>query len=395
MSHTYDVEIGYTGDGTTTDYLIPFNFIDNESIHVKIDGTTRASSGFQINGTTLTLGSSLVTAADGKAIVIYRDTPIDKTKVVFQVGASIRAQDLNANDRQFLHAIQENESNAGTTADLAIGQKNHINVNTANNWLINDGVIDKDMLQNDIIDSSKLEDNSVNSEHYVDGSIDLVHLSANSVDSSKIVNDSIVNADINSNAAIEFTKLENLDSSKILVGNSSNKATEVSMSGDATISNSGVLTISADAVDSAEIVAGAIDTSHLSASGTKNTTTYLRGDNTWANLGNAVTGQYVWATWNHQSTLSLSGSNGVSSVTDQGTGHSRVNFTNDFTDVNYVSAGSNDGAHTNNGGDARLPGFTIQDVQVGRVDLHWWNMHTHVNESHHTDYVRCTAAFFR
>ena len=86
----------YTGDGIETDYLITFPFIDTTDIKVKIDGTTKDSSGYSIVGTTLTLGSALVTEADTKTILIYRDTYIDKTKVVFQPGSSIRAQDLNS-----------------------------------------------------------------------------------------------------------------------------------------------------------------------------------------------------------------------------------------------------------------------------------------------------------
>ena len=63
----------------------------------------------------------------------------------------------------------------------------------------------------------------------------------------------IVNADVNSSAAIEFTKLENLDSAKILVGNGSNKATEVAVSGDVTIANTGAVTIANDAVTLAKL----------------------------------------------------------------------------------------------------------------------------------------------
>ena len=40
-----------------------------------------------------------------------------------------------------------------------------------------------------------------------------------------------------------------------------------------------------DTVDSAEIVDGAVDLIHLSASGTTNSTTFLRGDYTWAASG--------------------------------------------------------------------------------------------------------------
>ena len=51
---------------------------------------------------------------------------------------------------------------------------------------------------------------------------------------------------------------EQLANGKIIVGNSSNIATAVDISGDATISNAGVLTISAGALGSSEITDGTI-----------------------------------------------------------------------------------------------------------------------------------------
>ena len=60
--------------------------------------------------------------------------------------------------------------------------------------------------------------------------------------------------------------------------------------GDITVSNSGATwSIDDDAVDSAEIASGAVDLDHLSASGTKDNTTYLRGDNTWATITSGAT----------------------------------------------------------------------------------------------------------
>lgn len=53
----------------------------------------------------------------------------------------------------------------------------------------------------------------------------------------------IVNADINAAAAIAFSKLAALPSANILVGSAGNVATAVALSGDATISNAGVLTL--------------------------------------------------------------------------------------------------------------------------------------------------------
>lgn len=59
---------------------------------------------------------------------------------------------------------------------------------------------------------------------------------------------SIVNADIASGAAIAFSKLASLTSAHILVGNGSNVATDVALSGDATLANTGALTLASTAV---------------------------------------------------------------------------------------------------------------------------------------------------
>ena len=53
------------------------------------------------------------------------------------------------------------------------------------------------------------------------------------------------------------------------------------MSGDATLSNAGAITINNNAVTTAKINDGAVTTSKLSATGTASSSTYLRGDGTW------------------------------------------------------------------------------------------------------------------
>ena len=80
-----------------------------------------------------------------------------------------------------------------------------------------DASIDLAHLAADSVNGTKIADNAIDSEHYTDGSIDTAHiadvnvtlakLAASSVNSSKIVDDSIVNADINSSAAIDATKI--------------------------------------------------------------------------------------------------------------------------------------------------------------------------------------------
>ena len=68
----------------------------------------------------------------------------------------------------------------------------------------------------------------------------------------------IVNADINSSAAIAFSKLASLTSANILVGNVSNVATSVGVTGDVTITNAGVTAIGSGKVTSTMILDGTI-----------------------------------------------------------------------------------------------------------------------------------------
>lgn len=68
---------------------------------------------------------------------------------------------------------------------------------------------------------------------------------------------SIVNADISTSAAIAFSKLAALTSANILVGNGSNVATAVAMTGDIGITNAGVTSISSGVIVNADINASA------------------------------------------------------------------------------------------------------------------------------------------
>ena len=72
-----------------------------------------------------------------------------------------------------------------------------------------------------------------------------------------IVSGVIVNDDINASAAIDFSKLASLTSANILVGDGSNVATSVTMTGDITISNFGVTSIGTGVIINADVNASA------------------------------------------------------------------------------------------------------------------------------------------
>ena len=69
-----------------------------------------------------------------------------------------------------------------------------------------------------------------------------------------IASGAVVNADINATAGIAYSKLAPLTSGNVLLGSAGNVATPTAISGDATVSSAGALTIGTDAVDSAEVV---------------------------------------------------------------------------------------------------------------------------------------------
>ena len=83
------------------------------------------------------------------------------------------------------------------------------------------------------------------------------------VTAAKLASNAVVNASIASNAAIAHSKLAALAATKVLVGNGSNVATEVALSGDVTMNNAGAVTIANNAVDGDKladdiVIAGAL-----------------------------------------------------------------------------------------------------------------------------------------
>lgn len=116
------------------------------------------------------------------------------------------------------------------------------------------------------------------------------------VTSTMIANGTIVNADINASAAIDYSKLAALTSGSIIIGNASNVATGTAVTGDVTISNSGVTAISNGVIVNADINANAaIDYSKLATLTSGNivlgnssnvaTSTTVTGDVTISNTG--------------------------------------------------------------------------------------------------------------
>jgi len=74
----------------------------------------------------------------------------------------------------------------------------------------------------------------------------------------------IVNADIKSDAAIAHSKLANIPSGQLLLGNGSNVPTATAVTGDVTISNTGVTAITAGSIVTADLGDGAVTSAKIS-----------------------------------------------------------------------------------------------------------------------------------
>ncbi len=129
-----------------------------------------------------------------------------------------------------------------------------------------------------------------------DGAVTTAKIADGAVTAAKIADLSIENADISATAAIAFSKLATLASTNILVGSAGGVATSVTVTGDVTIGNTGVTAIAADVIVNADInSAAAISFSKLAAltstnilvgsAGNVATSVAMSGDLTIGNTG--------------------------------------------------------------------------------------------------------------
>ena len=144
----------YTGNGSTTTFAFTFPYLSNDAVKVELNNVlkTENTSGQTDNDYTISNTNIVFNSApsNGVNVHIYRNTNVDSAQAVYAAGSSIRAADLNNNQTQVLYSTQEAQSQQIRTTDIKDG----------------------------------------------------------AVDSTKILDGTIVNADINSSAAIEGSKLQ-------------------------------------------------------------------------------------------------------------------------------------------------------------------------------------------
>ena len=191
-------------NGGATSYAITIEYLQASDIKVRIGGTdqtyttgTPGSGEYSVSGTTVTLGAA-APAGSGN-VHIYRETDVNTAAAVFAAGSSIRAADLNAIHDMARFASVEHR-NKIITPNIKAGQ-------VTSTEIADDTIVNADINANAAIDNSKIADGllksgiTVNSANIVDGSIvnDDISNSAN-IDGSKLADDSVTLTKLGSGA---------------------------------------------------------------------------------------------------------------------------------------------------------------------------------------------------
>ena len=189
------------------------------------------------------------------------------------VDGSIVNDDINSS-AAIAHSKLANVTNGqilvgnGSNVPTAVAVSGDVTLANTGAVTIATGAVEHAMLAGDAVDGDNIADDSVDSEHYAADSIDTEHYAANSVDTTALAADAVTGAQIADDAIdsehytdgsidtahiadanVTLAKIENVTDTQIIVGNGSNRPTAVAMSGDATIANTGAVTIAANAVE--------------------------------------------------------------------------------------------------------------------------------------------------
>ena len=118
--------VDYTGDGNATKSF-SFPSIKEADIKVDVDGVTKTSGNhYNLTSYSTTGGGNVVFTsgnipASPAAIRIFRDTDVDSAKATFTAGSSVKAGDLNNNQKQLLFSAQEEQNQTILASDIKDG----------------------------------------------------------------------------------------------------------------------------------------------------------------------------------------------------------------------------------------------------------------------------------
>ena len=225
-------------NGGSASYSFSIEKIKDEDIKVSVDGTDLTytatnppaqTTEYTVNGSNVILKQASVSGSTNGGVRIYRETALENAdSATFVAGSSIRAADLNANHKLIRFSAQEKNQKI-VTDDIKDSQ-----ITSAK--ILDGTIVDADINASAAIAQSKLATGTLPS--------------GVQINSSNIVNGSIVNDDVNVSANIAGTKVNPTFGSQ-------------------NVSTSGTLASGAQTVTGNIAVSGTVDGRDVAADGTK------------------------------------------------------------------------------------------------------------------------------
>ena len=213
----------YTGNGSTTNYSFTFPYLKASDVKASIDAVD--TTAFTLaNATTVQFNTA---PANGAKIKIFRETGIDSLSATFYAGSAIKSEDLNDNFTQNLYVTQE--VNGRYLSSLGGTMVGNLNMG---------------------------EDASITFEGATD----------DSNETTLTVADPTAPRTITLPNETGNVVVDTLPDAKIFVGNSSNVVSEVTVTGDIAINNTGVTTIQDNAVETSMIGTDQVTTNEVDSS---------------------------------------------------------------------------------------------------------------------------------
>lgn len=107
--------VTYTGNGSTTQFAVPFGYIRREHLQVSLNGTVTTAFTW-LNDSTVQLNTA---PANGVVVKLLRITPVDSSLVDFADGSTPVARDFDTANTQNLYTNQELRDISDATDDLS------------------------------------------------------------------------------------------------------------------------------------------------------------------------------------------------------------------------------------------------------------------------------------